>query len=122
MPLRSEDLPAHPDGENVNNVDPEAVDYRTISKWRDRYCGNCGWFLQRNVSDAPDIAGDEHPEADGKGPIHRCGIVGGGIAFGGFCSLWGTIPKAEETNQARDNTEQKSLKAIFKDLETKVNY
>ena len=90
MPLEPASLPGHPDGETVNLLDPGAVDYRSQSKWVDRFCGNCAWFEPQPTEELPDVTGDEHPAADGKGTVHRCALVGGGIAFGGYCVAWGT--------------------------------
>lgn len=100
MPLQPDALETHPDGEQVNKVDPEAVGYRSQSKWVDRFCGNCAWFEERSdFEDQPDITGDEHPEADQKGPVHRCALVGGGIARGGYCVAWGTRAFATASGQ-----------------------
>ena len=127
MPLLPDSLPPHPDGDRVNKVDPECIGYRSQSKWQDRYCGNCGWFRPAggeagDVSQFPDVSGDEHPEADGKGTIHACALVGGGIAKGGYCVAWGSFGFAQAQEEAPAEEEEmrltlKQLREIKKRLE-----
>ena len=95
LPL--ERLPEHPDGETINLLDPKSVGYQSVSSWRDRYCGNCGWFRATQPDgDLEDTSSHEHPEGDELGPIHRCDLVGGGIAKGGYCGAWGTFSFARD--------------------------
>ena len=90
MPLEASSLLPHPDGKKVRLIDPFTAGYVPTSKWRDRYCGNCGWFVEQPIEDLPDVTGDEHPQADGKGTVHRCAYIGSAIAQGGYCENWGT--------------------------------
>ena len=102
MPLAAESLPRHPDGATVNKLDPGTVSYRRISKWRDRYCGNCPLFLavpDEDFDDLEEFGGGDHPNGDGKGPVHRCALVGGGIARGGYCEAWGMEQRPPETEK-----------------------
>ena len=121
MPLEESALPKHPDGGTINQIDPEAAFYRTQSKWVDRYCGNCGWFEESTDAVVmPDQPGDNHPLGDGKGTVHRCIFVGGGISRGGYCINWGTSDFCKSLEEAMAE-EKESIDKIFKSLAEKVN-
>lgn len=122
MSLLPDSLPNHPDGDRINKVDPECIGYRSQSKWRDRFCGNCGWFQDRgNVEPFPDVTGDEHPAADGKGTIHACGLVGGGIAKGGYCVVWGTFGFAQAGEAVEDEEDMRMTLKQLRDIKKRLS-